>query len=49
LVQFGAHLPIEHNQGFTRSHWMLPSGNYLHGTAPARPPWSSMAATQKIQ
>jgi len=29
--EYGAHRPIQHDQGFTRSHWMLPSGNYsLH-------------------
>ena len=26
-VRRGVHLPIEHIQGFTRSHWMPPSGN----------------------
>jgi hypothetical protein len=40
---------MNHDQGFTWSHWMLPSDNYLHRIAPARPPWSSMAATQQTQ
>jgi len=26
---------MEHIPGFTRSHWMLPSGNCLHRIAPA--------------
>ena len=30
-----AHCPIEHIQGFTRSHWMPPSGECLHRIAPA--------------
>jgi hypothetical protein len=34
-VQCGAHCPMEHIQGFTRSHWMLPSGKCLLGIAPA--------------
>ena len=34
-VQHGAHCPIEHVQGFTRSHWMPPSGECLHHIAPA--------------
>jgi len=28
-VQCRAHRPLEHIQGFTRSHWMLPSGEYM--------------------
>jgi len=32
-VGCGTHCPIEHNQGFTWSHWTLPSGNYSHRTA----------------
>ena len=28
-VQHGAHRPMRHDQGFTGSHWMPPSGNYL--------------------
>jgi hypothetical protein len=34
-VQHGAHRPIEHVQGFTRSHWMPPSGECLCRIAPA--------------
>jgi hypothetical protein len=34
-VQCGAHCPMEHIQGFTRSHWMLPSGKCLRRVAPA--------------
>jgi hypothetical protein len=34
-VQCVAHHPIEHIQGFTRSHWMLPLGKCLHCIAPA--------------
>jgi hypothetical protein len=34
-VRCGAHCPIEHVQGFTRSHCMPPSGKCLHPIAPA--------------
>ena len=34
-VRRGAHRLIEHNQGFTRSHWMPPSGKCLCRNAPA--------------
>jgi hypothetical protein len=34
VVRCGAHCPIEHIQGFTRSHWILPSGECLHCIAP---------------
>ncbi len=30
-----AHRPMEHIQGFTRSHWMPPSGECLRRIAPA--------------
>ena len=33
-VRRGAHRPIEHIQGFTRSHWMPPSGECLRRIAP---------------
>jgi hypothetical protein len=29
-VQCKMHRPMEHIPGFTRSHWMLPSGKCLH-------------------
>ena len=48
-VQCGAHCPMDHNKGFTRSHWTLPLGDYLHRITPARPPWSLTAATQQTQ
>ena len=35
VVQRRAHHPMEHIQGFTRSHWMLPSGKCLHRVASA--------------
>jgi hypothetical protein len=35
VVQCGVHRPMEHIQGFTRSHWMLPLGEYLRLIAPA--------------
>ena len=43
-VRYGAHLPMQHDQGFTKSHWMPPSGNYsLHFTqAAARATINSM-------
>ncbi len=31
--QCGAYHPMEHIQGFTRSHWMLPLGKCLRGIA----------------
>jgi hypothetical protein len=34
-VRGGAHRLIEHIQGFTRSHWMLPLGECLRRIAPA--------------
>jgi hypothetical protein len=33
-VQRWVHRPMEHIQGFTRNHWMLPSGNCLRCIAP---------------
>ena len=33
-VRCGAHRPMEHIQGFTRSHWMPPSGECLRRIAP---------------
>ncbi len=35
LVRRWAHLPMEHVQGFTGSHWMPPSGKWLRRIAPA--------------
>ena len=35
VVRRGAHLPIEHIQGFTWSHWMPPSGECLRSITPA--------------
>ncbi len=34
-VQRGAHLPMEHVQGFTGSHWMPPLGKCLRCITPA--------------
>jgi hypothetical protein len=34
LVRRGAHHLMEHIQGFTRSHWMPPSGKCLRRIAP---------------
>jgi hypothetical protein len=33
-VQYEAHRPMQHVQGYTRSHWMPLSGNYLLRIAP---------------
>jgi len=33
-VRRGAHHPMEHIQGFTRNHWMPPSGECLRRIAP---------------
>jgi hypothetical protein len=35
VVKSGAHCPMDHIQGFTRSQWMLSSGECLHHIAPA--------------
>jgi len=35
MAMAGAHHPIEHNQGFTRSHGMPPLGKCLRHIAPA--------------
>jgi hypothetical protein len=35
VVQRCAHRLMEHIQGFTQSHWMLPSGKCLHRITPA--------------
>jgi hypothetical protein len=34
-VQSGVHCPMKHIKGFTRSHWMLPSGKCLCRFTPA--------------
>jgi hypothetical protein len=34
-VGCGAHCPMEHIPGFTRSHWMLPLGKCLRRIAPS--------------
>jgi len=34
-VQCGAHCPMKHNEGFTQSQWMPPSGECLHCIAAA--------------
>jgi hypothetical protein len=33
--QYRWHRPMWHVQGYSRSHWTLPLGNYLLGIAPA--------------
>jgi hypothetical protein len=35
LRQYRWHPPMQHVQGYLRSHWMLPSGDYLLRSAPA--------------
>jgi hypothetical protein len=34
-VQYKAHHPMQHVQGYSRSHWTPPSGDYLLHIAPA--------------
>jgi len=34
LMQYGAHYPMQHDQGFNGSHWMPPLGDYLLHIAP---------------
>ena len=36
-VQYCVHLLMQHDQCYTRSHWMPPSGNYSLGITPAAP------------
>jgi hypothetical protein len=48
LMRCSTHCLIDHNQGFTRSHWTSASGNYTHRIAPARPPWSLMTADNPV-
>jgi hypothetical protein len=33
--QYRWHFPMQHVQGYPRSHWTLPSGDYLLGIASA--------------
>jgi hypothetical protein len=33
--QYRQHRPMRHVQGYSRSHWMLPSGDYSLRIAPA--------------
>jgi hypothetical protein len=35
LVQYEAHRPMQHVQGYSGSHWTPPSGNYWLCIAPA--------------
>jgi hypothetical protein len=35
LAQSRVHHPMKHIKGFTRSHWMLPSGKCLRCSTPA--------------
>jgi hypothetical protein len=35
LVQYKAHCPMQHVQGYSGSHWTPPSGDYLLCIAPA--------------
>ena len=35
VVRRGAHRPMDHIRGFTRSHWMQPPGECLRRIAPA--------------
>jgi hypothetical protein len=34
-MRYGAHCPMQHDQGFTRSHWTPPSGYYSLCIPPA--------------
>ena len=34
-VRYEVHRPMQHDQGFTGSHWMLPSGDYSLRIAPS--------------
>jgi hypothetical protein len=47
LKQFKWHLPMQHVQGYTRSHWTLPLGNYLLCIAPAATRATSKQTTMK--
>jgi hypothetical protein len=47
-VRCGAHLPMEHTPGFTRSHWMSPSSKCLHSIAVAAAMVDGIGAKHKL-
>jgi hypothetical protein len=47
VVQCGTHCPMEHIQGFTRSHWMPPLGECLHHIALAAAKVIELGCKQK--
>jgi hypothetical protein len=46
-VQCGAHRPINHIPGFTRSHWMPPLGECMRHISPAAAMVNEYVATHK--
>jgi len=46
-VRCGAHRPMEHIQGFTRSHWMPPLGKCLRCIAPMATMATNSSKTRK--
>jgi len=47
VARCGAHRPMEHISGFTRSHWMPPSGKCLSRIAPAAAMVNKFVETHK--
>jgi hypothetical protein len=48
LEQYMQHCLLQHVQGYIRSHWMLPLGNYLLRIAPAAARATANKTTTKI-
>jgi hypothetical protein len=47
VIRCNGHLPMEHIQGYTGSHWMPPSGKCLRRIAPAAAMATAAAMTKK--
>ena len=41
-IQYGTHHPMEEVNGYTGSHWTMPSSEYLPPLSPWQPPWSGI-------
>jgi hypothetical protein len=46
-VQYKVHRPMQHVQGYSGSHWMLPLGNYLLCIAPVAARATANETTKK--
>jgi hypothetical protein len=47
MVHSGAHCPMKHIKGFTRSHWMPPLGECLRCIAPAAAMFAILVENRK--